>query len=117
MINIEIEYLQLMREILNKGKEKQDRTGTGTKSVFGRMITHDMSLGFPMLTTKKVFFKAALTEILWILKIVQRLVFEERGGALMMSRFVSPRESDMIASLMAWIYQSASIGRFGCNKG
>ena len=67
MINIEIEYLQLLREILNKGKEKEDRTGTGTKSVFGRMITHDMSLGFPMLTTKKVFFKAALTEILWIL--------------------------------------------------
>ena len=68
MNNIEIEYLQLMREILNKGKDKQDRTGTGTKSVFGRMITHDMSLGFPLLTTKKVWFNAALTEILWILQ-------------------------------------------------
>lgn len=68
MNNIEIEYLQLMREILGKGKDKQDRTGTGTKSVFGRMITHDMSLGFPLLTTKKVWFNAALTEILWILQ-------------------------------------------------
>jgi thymidylate synthase len=68
MNNIEIEYLQLMREILNKGKDKQDRTGTGTKSVFGRMITHDMSLGFPLLTTKSVYFKAALTEVLWILQ-------------------------------------------------
>ena len=68
MINIEIEYLQLMREILNKGKDKEDRTGTGTKSVFGRMIEHDMSLGFPLLTTKSVYFKAALTEVLWILQ-------------------------------------------------
>jgi thymidylate synthase len=80
MINIEIEYLQLMREILNKGKEKQDRTGTGTKSVFGRMITHDMSLGFPMLTTKKVFFKAALTEILWILQGRTDLEFLNENG-------------------------------------
>ena len=80
MINIEIEYLQLMREILNKGKEKEDRTGTGTKSVFGRMITHDMSLGFPMLTTKKVFFKAALTEILWILQGRTDLEFLNENG-------------------------------------
>jgi hypothetical protein len=48
---------------------------------------------------------------------VQRLVFEERGGALIISRFVSPRDNDMIASLMAWIYQSISIGRFGFSKG
>ena len=80
MNNIEIEYLQLMREILNKGKEKEDRTGTGTKSVFGRMITHDMSLGFPMLTTKKVFFKAALTEILWILQGRTDLEFLNENG-------------------------------------
>lgn len=80
MINIEIEYLQLMREILNKGKEKEDRTGTGTKSVFGRMITHDMSLGFPMLTTKRVFFKAALTEILWILQGRTDLEFLNENG-------------------------------------
>jgi hypothetical protein len=52
-----------------------------------------------------------------ILKIVQRLVLEERGGALIISRFVSPRDNDIIASLIAWIYQSISIGRFGCNKG
>ena len=48
---------------------------------------------------------------------VQRLVLEERGGALIMSRFVSPRDSDMIASLIAWMYQSISIGRFGCKRG
>jgi hypothetical protein len=52
-----------------------------------------------------------------ILKMVQRFVFEERGGALMIRRVVSPRDNDMIASLMAWIYQSISIGRFGCKRG
>jgi len=67
MINIEDEYLGLLGGVLNGGKNKEDRTGTGTKSVFGRMIRHDMSLGFPILTTKKVYFKNAVTELLWIL--------------------------------------------------
>ena len=66
MINIEEEYLGLMAGILYGGKPKEDRTGTGTKSVFGRMIRHDMSLGFPLLTTKKIYFNHALTELLWI---------------------------------------------------
>ena len=58
MINIEDEYKKLMSEILYKGSEKKDRTGTGTKSVFGRTIRHNMDLGFPMLTSKKISFKA-----------------------------------------------------------
>ena len=66
MINIEEEYLGLMAGTLYGGKDKEDRTGTGTKSVFGRMIRHDMALGFPLLTTKKIYFNHALTEILWI---------------------------------------------------
>ncbi len=47
---------------------KQDRTGTGTRSVFGRQIRHDMSLGFPLLTTKKMPFKTIVTELLWFLR-------------------------------------------------
>lgn len=66
MINIEEEYLGLMAGILYGGKPKKDRTKTGTLSVFGRMIYHDMALGFPLLTTKKIFFNHALTELLWI---------------------------------------------------
>ncbi len=66
MINIEEEYLGLMAGVLYSGKPKEDRTGTGTISVFGRMIRHDMALGFPLLTTKKIFFNHALTELLWI---------------------------------------------------
>ena len=60
MINIEDEYKELMSEILHRGSDKKDRTGTGTKSVFGRTIRHDMSLGFPILTSKKISFKVEL---------------------------------------------------------
>ena len=65
--SIENEYRKLLSDILNGGSDKADRTGTGTKSVFGRTIRHDMSLGFPILTGKKISFNAARTELLWIL--------------------------------------------------
>lgn len=67
MINGEEEYLGLLAGVLHGGANKPDRTGTGTKSVFGRMIRHDMRLGFPLLTTKKIYWKNALAEILWII--------------------------------------------------
>ena len=67
MINIEEEYLGLLSGVLHGGQNKPDRTGTGTRSVFGRMIRHDMRLGFPLLTTKKIYWKNALAEILWII--------------------------------------------------
>lgn len=67
MINIENEYLGLLGGVLNGGIEKPDRTGTGTRAVFGRMIRHDMALGFPILTTKKIYFDKAVTELLWII--------------------------------------------------
>ena len=56
MINIQDEYRGLLAGVLYSGKAKEDRTGTGTRYVFGRMIKHDMSLGFPLLTTKKIYF-------------------------------------------------------------
>ena len=65
--NIEKQYLKLLKDILDNGVEKQDRTGTGTISVFGRQIRHDMSKGFPLLTTKKMAFKTMVTELLWFL--------------------------------------------------
>jgi thymidylate synthase len=66
--NIEHQYLKLLKDILDNGVEKQDRTGTGTISVFGRQIRHDMKLGFPLLTTKKMAFKTMVTELLWFLR-------------------------------------------------
>jgi thymidylate synthase len=68
MNNIEHDYLKLLNDIMVNGVTKSDRTGTGTISVFGRQIRHDMSLGFPLLTTKKMPFKTIVTELLWFLK-------------------------------------------------
>jgi len=80
MANIENEYKGLLSEILDRGVDKSDRTGTGTKSVFGRTIRHDMSLGFPILTGKKISFNAAKTELLWILKGRTDLKYLEDNG-------------------------------------
>ena len=80
LINIENEYKELIDEILRRGLDKADRTGTGTKSVFGRTIRHDMSLGFPILTGKKISFNAARTELLWILQGRTDLKYLEDNG-------------------------------------
>jgi thymidylate synthase len=65
--NIQDEYRGLLSSLVYGGKQKEDRTGIGTKSVFGRILRHDMSAGFPLLTTKKIFWDNAVTELLWIL--------------------------------------------------
>jgi thymidylate synthase len=80
MTNIENEYKELLSEILDRGLDKSDRTGTGTKSVFGRTIRHDMSLGFPILTGKRISFNAARTELLWILQGRTDLKYLEDNG-------------------------------------
>ncbi len=68
MNNIDIRYQELLKDILENGTQKGDRTGTGTISVFGRQIRHKMSEGFPLLTTKKMYFKGIVTELLWFLR-------------------------------------------------
>ena len=62
------QYQDLLSDILTNGVKKEDRTGTGTLSVFGRQIRHKMSEGFPLLTTKKMAVKTLMTELKWFLK-------------------------------------------------
>jgi len=62
------QYLSLVQEILDKGEKKEDRTGTGTLSIFGVQRKYDLREGFPLLTTKKVLFDAILWELLWFLR-------------------------------------------------
>ena len=66
--NVEYQYLNLIDTILNEGQEKSDRTGTGTLSIFGAQIRHKMSDGFPLLTTKKMYLRGIITELIWFLK-------------------------------------------------
>jgi thymidylate synthase len=68
MNKLDKQYQDLLQTILDYGVEKQDRTGTGTKSIFGYTIRHNMQDGFPVLTTKKMAWKTMVTELLWFLR-------------------------------------------------
>lgn len=68
MNKLDKDYQLLLKDILENGNVKKDRTGTGTISVFGRQIRHKMSDGFPLLTTKKMYTKGIITELIWFLR-------------------------------------------------
>lgn len=77
---MEIPYLNLLRHILDNGTIKTDRTGTGTKSVFGYQMRHDLSQGFPLLTTKKTHLKSIIYELLWFLKGDTNIAYLKENG-------------------------------------
>jgi thymidylate synthase len=76
----ENQYLELLHKIKAIGNKKQDRTGVGTKSIFGCQIRHDLSKGFPLLTTKKVHFKSVAHELLWFLRGDTNIAYLKENG-------------------------------------
>lgn len=74
------QYLQLLADVRDNGAQKGDRTGTGTRSVFGRQLRFDLRAGFPLLTTKRVHFKSVVAELLWFLRGETNIEFLHRRG-------------------------------------
>ena len=74
------QYLDLLREVLEEGVVRDDRTGTGTRSVFGRQLRYDLADGFPVLTTKRLHLRSIIVELLWFLRGDTNIDFLHRHG-------------------------------------
>lgn len=84
------QYLGLLQDVLDNGVRKGDRTGTGTLSVFGRMYRHDLGLGFPLLTTKKLHIKSILHELLWFLRGETNIQYLQENGVSIWNDWATP---------------------------
>ena len=85
------QYLDLMRHVLDNGARKNDRTGTGTLSVFGYQMRHDLSQGFPLLTTKKVHLKSIVHELLWFLRGDTNIAYLKDNGVSIWDEWADER--------------------------
>lgn len=83
-------YLDLAKDVLENGKRRSNRTGIDTIGVFGRQVRYDLKEGFPLLTTKKIFFKGVLVELLWFLRGDTNIKYLQDNGVKIWNDWVTP---------------------------
>ena len=97
-------YLELLRDVYESGSAKTDRTGTGTRSVFGRQLRFDLSKGFPLITTKKVHWKSVAHELIWFLRGDTNVSYLQENGVRIWNEccllYTSPSPRDQRGSRM-----------------
>lgn len=84
------QYLELLRSVMQQGVDKADRTGTGTRSIFGYQMRFDLSASFPLLTTKKLHIKSIIYELLWFLKGDTNIAYLQQHGVKIWNEWADP---------------------------